>query len=240
MVPPFLTNGTIMSLIELKNITKDYHLGRTIVPALRGVDLTLERGEFSAIWGPSGSGKSSLLNLIGLIDVPTAGAICLDGHDTATLDDGARATLRNRNIGFVFQNFNLIPVLSALENVMLPLTLRGMSRRRSEPAARLCLQEVGLADFRDHRPDQLSGGQRQRVAIARALVTEPLIVIADEPTANLDAATGHQVIELMRILNRKQGVTFLFSTHDPRLLDSVDRLIRLVDGRLEIEKGVAA
>jgi putative ABC transport system ATP-binding protein len=240
MVPPFLTDGTIMSLIELKNITKDYHLGRTIVPALRGIDLTLERGEFAAIWGPSGSGKSSLLNLIGLIDVPTAGMICLEGHDTAALDDGARSTLRNRHIGFVFQNFNLIPVLSALENVMLPLTLRGLARRRAEPAARLRLQEVGLADFRDHRPDQLSGGQRQRVAIARALVTEPLIVIADEPTATLDAATGHQVIELMRILNREQGVTFLFSTHDPRLLDSVDRLIRLADGRVETKEGVAA
>lgn len=232
---------TAMSLIELKGITKNYRLGRTTVPALRGVDLTLERGEFAALWGPSGSGKSSLLNLIGLIDVPSAGAVLLDGRDTASLDDAARASLRNRHIGFVFQNFNLIPVLSALENVMLPLTLRGTPRRRAEPAARLRLQEVGLADLRHHRPDQLSGGQRQRVAIARALVTDPLIVIADEPTANLDAATGHQVIDLMRSLNRQQNVTFLFSTHDPRLLDAVDRLIRLADGRLEVAaKGAAA
>jgi putative ABC transport system ATP-binding protein len=229
-----------MSLIELKNITKVYHLGRTAVPALRGIDLAIARGDFAALWGPSGSGKSSLLNLIGLIDVPTEGTVCLDGEDTAALNDKARAALRSRHIGFVFQSFNLIPVLSALENVMLPLTLRGTPRRRAEPAARLRLQEVGLVEFERHRPDQLSGGQRQRVAIARALVTEPLIVIADEPTANLDAETGHQVIELMRTLNRQQGVTFLFSTHDPRLLGSVDRLIRLADGRLEATEGVAA
>jgi putative ABC transport system ATP-binding protein len=240
MVTAQLPIANAMSLIELKAIAKTYYLGRTPVPALRGIDLALERGEFAALWGPSGSGKSSLLNLIGLIDVPTSGTIRIDECDAASLGDAERAALRNRKIGFVFQSFNLIAVLSALENVMLPLTLRGVGRRIAEPEARLRLQEVGLADFGNHRPDQLSGGQRQRVAVARALVTGPLIVIADEPTANLDAATGHQVIDLMRALNRRQGVTFLFSTHDSRLLDSADRLIGLVDGKLETVKGAAA
>jgi putative ABC transport system ATP-binding protein len=229
-----------MPLIELKRVTKEYRLGRTTVHALRGIDLVFGRGEFTALWGPSGSGKSSLLNLVGLVDVPTAGSVILDGRDTAGLDDGERAELRNRRIGIVFQSFNLISVLTALENVMLPLTLAGVPSADARKAALLRLEQVCLDAQARQRPDQLSGGQRQRVAIARALVTNPLVVIADEPTANLDAGTGHQIIELMRSLNRTQSVTFLFSTHDPRLLDAVDRLVRISDGRIVSEKEAAA
>ncbi len=224
-----------MALIELSGVTKNYRLGEVSVAALRGVDLAIGRGEFAAIWGPSGSGKSTLLNLIGLIDQPSGGRLTLEGRDLAGLDDAQRATLRNRSVGFVFQNFNLLPVLSALENVMLPLVLRGTPRRDAQAAAQRRLAEVGLAAQLAQRPDQLSGGQRQRVAIARAQVTDPLLVIADEPTANLDAENGQRVVELMRELNRQQQVTFLFSTHDPRLIDCVDRLIRLSDGRVVAE-----
>ncbi|MFT3734192.1 MAG: ABC transporter ATP-binding protein [Rhodocyclaceae bacterium] len=224
-----------MSLIQMQAITRHYKLGHVEVPALRGIDLTLERGEFAALWGPSGSGKSSLLNLIGLVNRPTSGRLLLDGTDTAGLDDGALAELRNRRIGFVFQGFNLIAVLSAVENVMLPLVLGGAARSTALKAAHERLAAVGLDNFAHHRPDQLSGGQRQRVAIARALVTQPLLVVADEPTANLDAQTGQQVIALMRELHRNEGVTFIFSTHDPRLIDSVDRLVRLADGLITPE-----
>jgi putative ABC transport system ATP-binding protein len=224
-----------MALIEMQGVSKNYALGATTVPALRGVDLAVERGEFTAVWGPSGSGKSSLLNLIGLIDMPCAGEIRLDGQSTRGLGDAARAELRNQAIGFVFQGFNLLPVLSAEENVMLPLTIRGVPGKSARASARERLAQVGLAEHTHHRPDQLSGGQRQRVAIARALVGDPMLVIADEPTANLDAATSQSVIALMRELNAAQGVTFLFSTHDPRLIDSVDRLIRLADGRIVME-----
>lgn len=224
-----------MALIELSEVVKNYRLGQTEVRALRGIDLQIGRGEFTAVWGPSGSGKSSLLNLIGLVDRPSSGTVSLEGQPIGGLSDDQRAGLRNRAIGFVFQNFNLLPVLSAQENVMLPLIIRGVTRKAARAAAERRLAEVGLADQRAQRPDQLSGGQRQRVAIARALVTDPLLVIADEPTANLDAETSHRVIELMRELNRSQEVTFLFSTHDPRLINAVDRLIRLADGQIVAE-----
>lgn len=220
-----------MSLIHLQNVNKSYRLGHSTVPALRDISLTLERGEFAAVWGPSGSGKSSLLNTVGLLDTPDSGTLWLDGKATHGLDDRQRARLRNEQIGFVFQSFNLVPVLSALENVMLPLVLRGERHRAREQALHL-LRATGLGEQAHHRPDQLSGGQRQRVAIARALVGRPAIVIADEPTANLDAATSQRIIELMGQLNREYGVTFLFSTHDPRLIGAVQRLIRLEDGRL--------
>jgi putative ABC transport system ATP-binding protein len=222
-----------MALIELQDIHKSYRLGKTEVPALRGVSLMIEAGEFSALWGPSGSGKTSLLNLIGLVDQPGAGRYRLNGADTAGLTDVARTRLRNRAIGFVFLGFNLIPVLSALENVMLPLIIRGEARVRAHRMASRRLDEVGLGAQAQQRPDQLSGGQRQRVAIARALVTQPLLVVADEPTANLDAHTGQHIIDLMRELNRTQGVSFVFATHDPRLLGSMDRCIRLADGCIE-------
>jgi len=221
-----------MALVELQGVEKVYRLGETRVHALRGVDLTVEAGEFVAIWGPSGSGKTSLLNLVGMIDQPDAGAVRIAGADAAGLSENRRAEFRNHRIGFIFQSFNLVPVLSALENVMLPLQLRGESTRSCRAKAARRLEEVGLADTAGHRPDRMSGGQRQRVAIARALVTEPDLVVADEPTANLDSETSHGIVELMRALNGSHGTTFLFSTHDPRLLDQVKRLVRLEDGRI--------
>ncbi|MGC3962823.1 MAG: ABC transporter ATP-binding protein [Rhodocyclaceae bacterium] len=221
-----------MSLIEVQELHRTYRLGATDVPAVRGIDLSVDAGEFAALWGPSGSGKSTLLNLIGLIDRPSAGAVHIDGTATSGLDDAALATLRNQHIGFVFQAFNLVSVLTALENVMLPLIIAGRPTAEARAVATQRLTDVGLSALARHRPDQLSGGQRQRVAIARALVCDPLLVIADEPTANLDAHTGQQVIGLMRELNRRRGVTFLFSTHDSRLLEQVDRVVTLSDGVL--------
>jgi putative ABC transport system ATP-binding protein len=221
-----------MPLVKTKSVTKQYLLGQTSVDALRGVDLDLEEGEFAAIWGPSGSGKTSLLNLIGLIDVPTSGEVLLAGRNVTHLADGVLAEMRNHLIGFVFQNFNLVGVLTALENVMLPLQIRGMPDRKARVAALERLREVGLSSLAATRPDQMSGGQRQRVAIARALVTNPVIVLADEPTANLDSQTSQQIVDLMRELNERSGVTFVFATHDPRLLDNVSRHIRLEDGKI--------
>ncbi|MFO1380325.1 MAG: ABC transporter ATP-binding protein [Chitinivorax sp.] len=221
-----------MSLISLRAVKKTYHLGVTEVHALKGIDLDIEQGEFTAVWGPSGSGKSSLLNLIGMLDAPSSGQVLLDDKPVDRLSDDQRAELRNAKIGFVFQNFNLVPVLSAQENVALPLQIRGMAAAEAEQKAAAALAEVGLAEHAQRRPDLLSGGQRQRVAIARALVTQPEIVIADEPTANLDAENSRLVIELMRDMNQRHKVTFLFSTHDPRLIDKVGRLIKLADGQL--------
>ena len=221
-----------MSLVELERVEKTYRLGETRVHALRGVDLIVAPGEFVAVWGPSGSGKTSLLNLVGVIDEPTSGSVRIAGEDVSCLSENRRADLRNRRIGFIFQSFNLVPVLSALENVMLPLQIRGEPTAKVRDKALRRLEEVELVDFARHRPDKMSGGQRQRVAIARALVTGPDLVIADEPTANLDSDTSHRIIELMRHLNDVEGTTFVFSTHDPRLLDQVKRLLRLEDGRI--------
>lgn len=221
-----------MALVEMRDIKKDYYLGETVVPALQGVNLTIEEEEFVAIWGPSGSGKTTLLNLIGTIDEPTSGHLEINGREVIQLSDDKKTELRNRNIGFVFQDFNLISVLSALENVMLPLQIQGLSFSRAKEQASRRLEEVGLTEFIHHRPDKLSGGQHQRVAIARALVTAPSIIIADEPTANLDSDTSRKIIGLMRELNEKERTTFIFSTHDQRLLDRVKRLIRLEDGKI--------
>ncbi|MBE9529993.1 MAG: ABC transporter ATP-binding protein [Proteobacteria bacterium] len=221
-----------MELIKMEEIKKDYFLGETVVHALRGVDLIIDKGEFVAIWGPSGSGKTTLLNLIGTIDEASSGRLFIKGEDVKKLSDDRRTEFRNRSIGFIFQGFNLIPVLSALENVMLPLEIMGTSLSNVRETALKRLDEVGLSDFVGHLPDKLSGGQRQRVAIARALVTNPNLVIADEPTANLDSETSHKIIELMRGLNENEKTTFIFSTHDPRLLDQVERLVRLEDGRI--------
>ena len=221
-----------MPLAEMINIKKDYFLGKTVVHALRGVDLTIDRGEFVAVWGPSGSGKTTLLNLVGAIDEPSAGQLLIDGQEVALLSDDKQTELRNRAIGFIFQGFNLVPVLSALENVMLPLEIRGTPMSEARDTALRRLDEVGLSDFVKHRPDKLSGGQQQRVAIARALVTSPYLVVADEPTANLDSDTSRNIIGLMRELNKKEKTTFIFSTHDQRLLDKVERLVRLEDGRI--------
>jgi putative ABC transport system ATP-binding protein len=221
-----------MNILEFQNVKKDYRLGETTVHALRGVDLAVQPGEFAAILGASGSGKTTLLNLAGAIDDPTEGRVSINGQDISRLTDNQKADLRNRTIGYVFQNFNLLSVLTALENVMLALQIRGgrLSAIRAEAAQRL--DEVGLADFLHHRPDKLSGGQRQRVAIARALITRPLLIFADEPTANLDHETAQSIIGLMKDLNERENVTFIFSTHDQRLINEVKRVVRLEDGKI--------
>jgi len=217
--------------VSVRSVSKDYVLGRTIVRALHDVSLEVERSEFIAIAGPSGSGKSTLLNLVSAIDSPTTGEVFIDGVPLKTLDDNGLSDLRANKIGFIFQTFNLIPVLSAYENVEFPLLFK---RAGATSAARVkeVLARVGLEAFMHHRPDELSGGQRQRVAVARALVTDPLIVLADEPTANLDSETGQAVIDLMLEINRSAGTTFIFSTHDPSVMSHARRVVRLVDGRI--------
>jgi putative ABC transport system ATP-binding protein len=221
-----------VALVELRKVCKQYTLGETHIEALKGVDLDIEAGEFIAVWGPSGSGKSTLCNLIGLLDEPTAGEVNLEGQDPFGISDAERSRLRNNRIGFIFQGFNLVPVLSALDNVMLPLQIRGRVRQEDKEMALHYLKVLGLSSHIQHRPQKLSGGQQQRVAIARALITEPALVIADEPTANLDSETATGIIGLMRDLNRQQGTTFVFSTHDQRLIQKVDRLIHLKDGAI--------
>ena len=221
-----------MNAVDVEDVTKEYDLGRTKVPALRGVSLHVQAGEFMAVAGPSGSGKSTLLNLIGCLDRPTSGRVRIGGQDVAALDDNALSDLRARTIGFIFQTFNLIPVLSALENVEFPLLFRG-GDHGGRSRALAALEAVGLRDFARHRPDELSGGQRQRVAVARALVTDPALVLADEPTANLDSPTGETIIDLMLDINRRAGTTFVFSTHDPKVMTHAQRVVRLADGLLE-------
>jgi putative ABC transport system ATP-binding protein len=222
------------ALVRLEDVHRTYRLGETEVPALRGVTLELGAGELTALVGPSGSGKSTLLNLAGTIDAPDRGRVLVEGVDVATLDDDARSRLRNRKIGFIFQSFNLVPVLDVRENVELPLLIHeklpaAERRARVERA----LEDVGLAEYARHPPDRLSGGQRQRVAIARALVTEPILVLADEPTANLDSETARRILDLMVELNARRRVTFLFSTHDEKLMARVGRHVHIRDGKLD-------
>lgn len=221
-----------MALISLKGITKSYQLGQTSVSALRGVELDVEAGEFTVVMGPSGSGKTTLLNIIGLLDRADAGSFRLDGEELAGRDFNDMAALRNRKIGFIFQSFNLIPVLDVRENIEFPCLLRKEDRGALRKRVELLAEEVGLTSVLKHRPDELSGGQRQRVAIARALVTQPEIVLADEPTANLDSATSEQILQLMERLNASRGVTFLFSTHDPRIMKRAKRVVLMADGKL--------
>jgi putative ABC transport system ATP-binding protein len=223
-----------MALLLLERITKEYTLGKTRVPALNGVDLVIEPGEFTVVMGPSGSGKSTLLNIIGCLDRPTSGRYALEGVPVAERDFDSLAEVRNRKIGFIFQAFNLIPVLNVLENIEFPCLLRKRPEKASELRRRVVAlaEEVGLASHLLHRPDELSGGQRQRVAIARALSTNPELVLADEPTANLDSKTAAQIILLMQRLNAEKGTTFLFSTHDPRVTERARRVVRLEDGRV--------
>jgi len=221
-----------MTLIEMENIKKDYFLGETVVHALKGINQKIDKGEFIAVWGPSGSGKTTLLNLMGAIDDPTEGETTISGEKIHSLSDNQRSELRNKTIGFIFQGFNLVPVLSALENVMLPLQIMGISGSEAKARALKRLNEVGLGETLTQRPAKMSGGQQQRVAIARALVTDPSLVIADEPTANLDSETARMIITIMRELNEKEATTFIFSTHDQRLLDQVKRLVRLEDGKI--------
>jgi putative ABC transport system ATP-binding protein len=220
-----------MSLCSLSAVTKVYPMGDLTVVALKGVDLTIEAGEFTVIAGPSGSGKSTVLNLIGCLDRPTTGTVALEGKDVAKLGDNELGELRARRIGFIFQSFNLIPVLTAFENVELALRLAGLRENNKERVEK-ALADVGLRDYLHRRPAQLSGGQQQRVAIARALVKSPALIIADEPTANLDSHNGKAILELMRQMNENNGVTFLFSTHDPMVMGVARRVVRLVDGEI--------
>jgi lipoprotein-releasing system ATP-binding protein len=219
--------------LEVREVRKDYVTGDVVTPVLHGLDLVLEKGEFTALVGPSGSGKSTLLNLVGLLDRPTAGAVAIEGTDTGGLDDRALTRYRGRTLGFVFQFHHLLPEFSALENVMLPMMA---DRGRLEPSMVECathlLREVGLERHLERRPSQLSGGQQQRVAVARALAMAPKLVLADEPTGNLDTRSADEIFALLRTFNRRAGVTFLVVTHDSRLADRCDRIVELVDGRI--------
>lgn len=238
-----------MTIIELRNISKKYQMGRLFVPAVNDISFKIDRGEFAAISGPSGSGKSTLLNLIGLIDLPSSGTLILDGIDVYegfALPEGVRVpraldyritALRSSHVGFIFQNFNLIPVLNIYENVELPLNLMdkkdshaGMGKKERADWIHYLIETVGLSDREKHKPSELSGGQRQRVAIARALVTKAPVILADEPTANLDSKNGEQILELMQKLNRELKTTFIFSTHDQRIVKMCNHVVYILDG----------
>lgn len=221
------------AFVSLRGVKKCYSLGETRVEALRGIDLTLRKGEFTAVLGASGSGKSTLLNMLGCIDVPDQGAVRIDGLDIHGMDERGKAHFRNEKLGFIFQSFNLIPVLSVYENVALPLLINTrIPKREHRERVSSIIREVGLEAQMHSHPDRLSGGQRQRVAIARALVTDPVLVLADEPTANLDSTTTQQIVDMMLELNAKRQVTFFFSTHDEKLIRRVSRVVRISDGRI--------
>jgi len=226
-------NTSPAPVVELRAVHKTYRLGQHVIPALQGVDLAVQRGELLALTGPSGSGKSTLLNLCGLIDAADSGQILFGGQPVQDLDETGRTLLRRDALGFVFQNFNLVPVMTVAENVDYPLFIAGVgaAERRDRVAAQL--QAVGLQEHAAHRPDALSGGQRQRVALARALVKRPRLVIADEPTASLDSHTADQVLELMRERCHAEGAAFVIATHDSRLSQRCDRVLALLDGRLQ-------
>jgi putative ABC transport system ATP-binding protein len=232
-----------MAIVELENVRKIYYLGKTEVHALRGVSFSIEKGDFVSIVGPSGSGKSTILNLIGCIDQPTEGLVKINGTVTEGLTDRELTNLRHKTVGFIFQSFNLIPVLNVYENIEFPLLL-GKDRpgkKEMREWIMYLIEAVGLADHVHHRSNELSGGQRQRVAIARALATKPEIVLADEPTANLDSKTGQSIIELMKRMNAELNTTFIFSTHDTTIMSIADHVIRLLDGQVvENSKSKAA
>ena len=219
--------------VSLRNVGKTYRLDTVTVPALSAVSIDIRPGRFTVLCGPSGSGKTTLLNMMGCIDRPDAGEIQVDGQAVQAMTDDALSDFRARRIGFVFQNFNLLPVLTAFENVEYPLVLAAVPAAQRKERVRALLDAVGLADRAGNRPGQLSGGQRQRVAIARALATEPALVLADEPTANLDSQTGAEIIALMRRLQRERGASFVFSSHDPMVLAQADDVVRIRDGRID-------
>jgi len=225
----------IPEVVELENLEKSYQLGKVTVNALRGVTLKLLQGEFMVIMGPSGSGKTTLLNIIGTLDKPSSGRALVDGEDITRMSDGQLTKLRRHKIGFVFQFHNLIPVLTALENVELPLVTSGAKRKMSRDRALELLRRVGLQDRTDHLPDELSGGEQQRVAIARALANHPRIVLADEPTGDLDTQTGSEVVQLMHNIAKQEGSSVVVVTHDPVVAEKADRLVEMRDGRI-IEK----
>ena len=228
-----------MKLVELIDVKKDYYLGETVVHALRGINLSIENGEFLAIVAPSGSGKTTLLNLIGAIDKPTEGKILFEGKNLAEMNDKQLTRLRLYKIGFIFQTFNLIPVLNVYENIEFPLLLRSdISPQERKKRVEKLIEEVGLQEFAHHKPAELSGGQRQRVAIARALVTGPDLVLADEPTANLDSETGNRIMATMKKLNEIENTTFIFSTHDPEVIQYARRIVKMRDGKIIEDKQV--
>jgi putative ABC transport system ATP-binding protein len=222
-----------MPLIVAEDVSKEYKLDKTVSSALSGVSLEIGAGERVCLMGPSGSGKSTLLNLIGCIDRLTAGRLSVDGRDVSQMPDAALSVFRNRTMGFIFQSFNLIPVLSVFENVEYPLLMQNIGKNERKGRVMELLERVGLADFARRGPEKLSGGQRQRVAIARALVTKPRLVLADEPTAALDHKTGTTVMELMAQMNEREGATLIFSTHDPGVAQYAARIVRMQDGRIE-------
>jgi putative ABC transport system ATP-binding protein len=228
-----VSGGPEPPLLAARSVSKTYCLGAADVPAVRDVSIEVAPGEFIAIQGPSGSGKTTLLNLLGLLDCPDSGEVLVEGRDATELSENERSDLRRDRFGFVFQTFNLIPVLSAEENVAYPVALTGADSSERRARARELLTAVGLADKLNVRPDLLSGGQRQRVSIARALANRPAVVFADEPTANLDSKTADEILELMRALNEERGVAFLFATHDPRVVARARRVVSLKDGRIE-------
>jgi putative ABC transport system ATP-binding protein len=224
------------SIVELRDLHKHYQQGELEVKAVDNVSLAIEKGDFAALCGPSGSGKTSILNLIGGLDSVTSGKVILEGIDLSALANGELAEIRKNRIGFVFQAYNLIPVMTAYENAAFVLDLQGVDPAVSRVQVMKTLADVGLAGLEDRRPDQMSGGQQQRVAIARAIVTQPAIVLADEPTANVDSKTAESLLDLMEKLNREQGVTFLFSTHDQHVMDRAKRIIHILDGQVESDE----
>ncbi len=221
-----------MAVIQLENATKLYTIGEVETRALDGVSMSIEQGEFTALVGPSGSGKTTMLQLMGCLDMPNSGAIKINGRDVTRFNANQRADLRREVIGFIFQFFALVPVLNAYENVELPLLLNGVEPQERKDRIMEMLEAVDLADRTNHRPDQMSGGEQQRVAIARALATRPSMVLADEPTANLDTANGKQAMEIMQRLNEKTGTAFIFATHDPRVMAFAQRVVKLQDGQV--------
>jgi len=218
--------------VQLRQVSKHYTQGQVAVKAVDALDLTIAKGEFTVLCGPSGSGKTTILNLIGALDVPTSGTVLLEGRDLGSLGRAELSRLRRDRIGFVFQAYNLVPVLTAYENAEFVLALQNVPKEERHQRVMALLAEVGLAGLENRRPDELSGGQQQRVAIARAIVPNPAVILADEPTANVDSATADTLLGLMERLNHEKGITFLFSTHDQRVMDRAHRIIRLQDGRL--------
>lgn len=227
------SSDTIHPVIETHTLTKVYQMGDMKVHALRGVDLNVHSGEMMAIMGPSGSGKSTLMNIIGCLDVPTSGVYRLDSTDVGKLDDNRLADIRSLKIGFVFQNFNLLPRTTALANVELPLIYAGVGGRERHRRSTEALRLVGLEDRLDHKPNELSGGQQQRVAVARALINRPKLILADEPTGNLDTKTSNEIMQLFQQLNQEQGITVVFVTHDPEIAEYCERVVHFRDGQIE-------